>query len=73
MASRYAAIIVPDEAGQVSDFIVSGLTSVEHQGLWDMTEFLPYVPAAHLMGRGDGSRGRTRTCDPAVNSRLLYH
>ena len=20
-----------------------------------------------------GSRGRTRTCDPAVNSRLLYH
>ena len=37
-ASRYGAITVLDEAGQPSDFIVSGLTKEEHQGLWDMTE-----------------------------------
>jgi DNA-binding response OmpR family regulator/signal transduction histidine kinase len=37
-ASRYAAITVLDEAGQLSDFIVSGLTREEHQGLWDMPE-----------------------------------
>ncbi len=37
-ASRYGALIVFGEAGQMPDFIVSGLTREEHQGLWDMTE-----------------------------------
>ena len=37
-ASRYAAITVLSEAGQLSDFIVSGLTREQHQGLWDMPE-----------------------------------
>ncbi len=37
-ASRYGAITVLGEAGQTPDFIVSGLTGEEHQGLWDMPE-----------------------------------
>ena len=37
-ASRYGAITVLGEAGQTPDFIVSGLTGEEHQGLWDMLE-----------------------------------
>ena len=37
-ASRYGAITVVGEAGQTPDFIVSGLTGEEHQGLWDMPE-----------------------------------
>ncbi len=41
-ASRYAAITVLDEAGHLSDFIVSGLTREEHQGLWDMPEGLGF-------------------------------
>ena len=41
-ASRYAAITVLDENGHLSDFIVSGLTSEEHQGLWDMPEGLGF-------------------------------
>ncbi len=41
-ASRYAAITVLDEAGRLSDFIVSGLTKEEHQGLWDMPEGLGF-------------------------------
>ena len=41
-ASRYAAITVVDEIGQLSDFIVSGLTREEHQGLWDMPEGLGF-------------------------------
>ena len=41
-ASRYAAITVLDEAGQLSAFCVSGLTSEEHQGLWDMPEGLGF-------------------------------
>ena len=41
-ASRYAAITVLDEAGHLSDFIVSGLTQEEHQGLWDMPEGLGF-------------------------------
>ena len=41
-ASRYAAITVLDEAGRLSDFIVSGLTREEHQGLWDMPEGLGF-------------------------------
>ena len=35
-SSRYGAITVFGEAGQTPDFIVSGLTREEHQGLWDM-------------------------------------
>ena len=34
--SRYAAITIFGEAGRPPDFIVSGLTGEEHQGLWDM-------------------------------------
>ena len=41
-ASRYGAITVPREAGQLPDFIVSGLTEEEHQGLWDMPEGLGF-------------------------------
>jgi len=41
-ASRYAAITVLNEAGQTPDFIVSGLTGEEHQGLWDMPEGLGF-------------------------------
>ena len=37
-ASRYGAITVLGDAGQTPDFIVSGLTGEEHQGLWDMPE-----------------------------------
>ena len=37
-ASRYGAITVLGDAGQVPHFIVSGLTREEHQGLWDMPE-----------------------------------
>ena len=37
-ASRYGAMTVFGEGGQMPDFIVSGLTSEEHQGLWDMPE-----------------------------------
>ena len=36
--SRYGAITVPGEAGQQPDFIVSGLTREEHQGLWAMPQ-----------------------------------
>ena len=41
-ASRYGAITVLGEAGQPPDFIVSGLTAEEHQGLWDMPEGLGF-------------------------------
>ena len=41
-ASRYAAITVFGEGGQPSDFIVSGLTGEQHQGLWDMPEGLEF-------------------------------
>ena len=41
-ASRYAAIAVLDEAGKLSDFIVSSLTREQHQGLWDMPEGLGF-------------------------------
>ena len=37
-ASRYGAITVFGDDRQPSDFIVSGLTREEHQGLWDMPE-----------------------------------
>ena len=38
--SRYGAITVLGEAGQRPDFIVSGLTREEHQGLWEMPQGL---------------------------------
>ena len=37
-ASPYGAITVLNEAGQTPEFIVSGLTKEEHQGLWDMPQ-----------------------------------
>ena len=37
-ASRYGAITVLGEMGQTPDFIVSGLSREEHQGLWDMPQ-----------------------------------
>ena len=40
--SRYGAITVPGEAGQRPDFIVSGLTREEHQGLWDISGGLKF-------------------------------
>ena len=41
-ASRYGAITVWGESGQTPDFIVSGMTGEEHQGLWDMPEGLGF-------------------------------
>ncbi len=41
-ASRYGAITVLGEAGQTPDFIVSGVTREEHQGLWNMSEGLGF-------------------------------
>ena len=40
--SRYGAITVPGDAGQRPDFIVSGLTKEEHQGLWEMPQGLAF-------------------------------
>ena len=37
-ASRYGAITVLGDSGQTTEFIVSGLSREEHQGLWDMPE-----------------------------------
>ena len=37
-ASRYGAITVLGDAGQTPEFIVSGVTREEHQGLWDMPQ-----------------------------------
>ena len=53
-ASRYAAITLPPQVGQAPDFIVSGLTSEEHQGLWDMPGGQGRSPC--------GSRISTATC-----------
>ncbi|MCY4475575.1 MAG: winged helix-turn-helix domain-containing protein [Chloroflexi bacterium] len=36
--SRYGAITILGETGQRPDFIVSGLTREEHQGLWEMPQ-----------------------------------
>ena len=41
-ASRYGAITVLGEAGQTPDFIVSGVTREEHDGLWNMSEGLGF-------------------------------
>ena len=40
--ARYGAITVPGETGQRPDFIVSGLTPEEHQGLWDLPQGLGF-------------------------------
>ena len=40
--SRYGAITVLGEKGQRPDFIVSGLTREEHQGLWEMPQGLGF-------------------------------
>ena len=40
--SRYGAITVLGEAGQLPDFIVSGITPEQHQGLWEMPEGLGF-------------------------------
>ena len=40
--SRYGAITVLGEAGQAPDFIVSGLSREEHQGLWEMPQGLGF-------------------------------
>ena len=40
--ARYGAITVWGEAGQKPDFIVSGLTREEHQGLWEMPQGLGF-------------------------------
>ncbi len=37
-ASRYGAITVLGDAGQTPEFIVSGMSREEHQGLWDMPQ-----------------------------------
>ena len=41
-SSRYGAITVLGEGGQMPDFIVSGMTEEEHRGLWDMREGLGF-------------------------------
>ena len=40
--SRYGAITVLGEPGQKPDFIVSGMTPEEHQGLWEMPQGLGF-------------------------------
>ena len=40
--ARYGAITIPGDAGQRPDFIVSGLTREEHQGLWEMPQGLGF-------------------------------
>ena len=40
--ARYGAITVLGDAGQKPDFIVSGLTPEEHQGLWEMPQGLGF-------------------------------
>ena len=40
--SRYGAITVLGEEGQQPDFIVSGLTQEEHQGLWELPQGLGF-------------------------------
>ena len=40
--SRYGAITVLGETGQQPDFVVSGLTREEHQGLWEMPQGLGF-------------------------------
>ena len=40
--SRYGAITVLGETGQRPDFIVSGLTQEEHQGLWEIPQGLGF-------------------------------
>ena len=41
-ASRYGAITIPGEVLEKTHFIVSGITTEEHQGLWEMPEGLGF-------------------------------
>ena len=41
-ASRYGAITTPGEVREKTYFIVSGITTEEHQGLWEMPEGLGF-------------------------------
>ena len=47
---------------------VIGVADVEFTSL-----VLEDADPLHDPGEGIGSRGRARTCNPPVNSRLLYH
>ena len=40
--SRYGAITVLDEKGELSEFFVSGVTEEEHQRFWEMPEGLGF-------------------------------
>ncbi|MCY4664917.1 MAG: GAF domain-containing protein, partial [Acidimicrobiaceae bacterium] len=63
--SRYGAITVAGEAGQQSDFIVSGLTRQQHQGLWEMPQgsgFFEYL---------SGLKTPLRVCDIASHMSAL--
>ncbi len=65
-ASRYGAITVLGEAGQTPDFIVSGLTGEEHQGLWDMPEgrgFFEYLSGLEEPLRVSDVDGHLRALD----------
>ena len=53
--SRYGAITVLGETGQLPDFIVSGLTREEHQGLWEMPQ-LDFVRSSSI-GEGVDEAG----------------
>ena len=78
--ARYGAITVLGEAGHLPDFIVSGLTREEHQGLWEMpqgTGFFQYLSgiqaplrvsdiASHL-----GALGMAEFSPPVPASALL--
>ena len=62
-ASRYGAITVFDEAGQTPDFIVSGLTQEEHQGLWAMPDgqrFFQYLSSVSKPLRVSNIEGHLR-------------
>ena len=65
-ASRYGAITVLGEGGQTPDFIVSGLTGEEHQGLWDMPEgrgFFEYLSGLEEPLRVSDVDGHLRALD----------
>ena len=60
-ASRYPAITILDETWHLSDFIVSGLTQEEHQGLWDMPEGLGFFQYLSGLEEPFGSPTSTTT------------
>ena len=63
--ARYGAITVLGEAGQQPDFIVSGLTREEHQGLWEMPQGLGFFEYL------SGLREPLRVSDVAGHLRAL--